>query len=400
MVHMAKRRRGQATGASAATFVALLAALILIYIMMLPPDTREALLNENTTDDDSDGDNASEERILVLENTGKIEGEGDEEIIHDIAAVSLLAVTETNLIKKVSNIYVKNGWFDKEEAKVSFSFEDISNTENAVLGFVIGERAKGTLTINLNGEQIYIGDTTSPSPVMLTKKDLLEDNELVFSVSSIGWKFWSTNEYVVEDITITADVEDTSRQTSRNTFIMTATEKDNLETATLKFIPECEPTDAGKLNIYINNHNIYSAVPDCGLLIPLEFSPGYLGAGENEVVFRTNKGNYVIDRIVVKTELKDISYPVYYFSLTPEEYDDVLDNDMEVNLTIEFVDEIDYKQGTLIINGYETHIDQRDRVYSKIIDQFIKKDNNAIEIIPDKNSKLEIIEFRVELRED
>ncbi|MBN1385973.1 hypothetical protein JW968_03270 [Candidatus Woesearchaeota archaeon] len=393
-------KKGQGTGASAATFVALLAALILLYVLFLPPSEREALLGENYTGyGGDDGGNDTAERTILLENPGKIEGSGEEEIIHNIASLSLLAVTETNLIKKVNNIYVKNGWFDKQDARVSFTFEDLPNTDNTMMGFTIGEKAIGRLSVYLNGEKVYDDETTSPAPVLLDKKNLAETNELVLSVSTVGWKFWKTNEYIIKDLSITADVQDISRQTSRNTFIVTSTEKDNLEKATLKFIPECEAGDVGKLNIYINNHNLYSSVPDCGLLIPLEFSPGFLSTGENELVFRTTRGNYVIDRIQVKTELKDISFPVYYFSLTSDEYNDVANNEFDINLSMDFVDDIEYKQATIVVNGYETHVDQRDRKYWKLIDEFIKKDNNAIEIIPKKNSKLEIIELRVRLQE-
>ena len=52
---MKKRgKKAQASGGSAATFVALLAALILLYVLFLPPSDREALLGENYSSSDSD----------------------------------------------------------------------------------------------------------------------------------------------------------------------------------------------------------------------------------------------------------------------------------------------------------------------------------------------------------
>ena len=61
----------------------------------------------------------------------------------------------------------------------------------------------------------------------------------------------------------------------------------------------------GKLDVFINSNNVFSSVPDCGTLRPVEFAPSVLSEGENKIIFRTDRGNYLIDQIVVKTELED-----------------------------------------------------------------------------------------------
>ena len=64
------------------------------------------------------------------------------------------------------------------------------------------------------------------------------------------------------------DISDKSRQESKNTFALTTAQYQNLREASIKFIPYCSSsTDVGMLNLYVNNRNIYSAVPVCEDLV-------------------------------------------------------------------------------------------------------------------------------------
>ena len=69
---------------------------------------------------------------------------------------------------------------------------------------------EGRLTITLNGVIIHENEvnTASPSPITLPKDLLKQNNNLVFSVSGPGIEFWKSNEFIIDDMKITADVTD------------------------------------------------------------------------------------------------------------------------------------------------------------------------------------------------
>ena len=396
---MLRHRNGQASGGSAATLVAIIAGIILLYILFLPPADRERLLEGNLSDNDADNDDTEIERILMIEDTGRLDYTSENEIIHNIPSINLFTSTQPEIIKKISSLYVKNGWFDKESADITFHIDDVVNTANLKLTFNLDER-KGKLSIALNGNEIFNSDVSSSNidPIELHKNILDTENKLVFSVSEVGWKFWETNEYQLSNIMISADVTDISSQESKSVFLVTSTEKKNIKSATLKFNPDCVQSRVGTLDVYLNNHNVFSAIPDCNMLTSIDFSTTYMLNGENRLVFKTQRGQYLIDQISVKSEMSEIRYPVYYFSIDNDEWTKILDDKLDVNLTIEFVDDIEYKKAKLVINGIETHIDQDERVYSKLIDNYVQKGNNAIEIIP--GTVLDIIKITTFLQKN
>jgi hypothetical protein len=141
------------------------------------------------------------------------------------------------------------------------------------------------------------------------------ENVLEFSVSGVGAKFWTTNEYTFSEIMITGDISDTSKQESRNTFHISPEEGANVEKAVLKMNPECSPRSVGMLHIHINGRNVFSGIPDCGILNTYSISPSLLNIGKNSVAFRTEQGSYLIDQIQVKTFLKEPVQPTYYFDM-------------------------------------------------------------------------------------
>ena len=227
---------------------------------------------------------------------------------YDIPNVNIFETTNSKVLDTINPISVRNGWFDKRIKIVKFGISDLENTDNVVLSFSAPVR-RGILSIKLNGGLIYEYDINSLNvePIKLKKSLLREDNELEFSVSGVGAKFWRTNEYALENVKIIGDITDLSRQESQNVFTLTDTEYQNLEKAEIRFIPYCSSVaNVGVLDVLINGINIFSGTPDCGLLNSYIVPPGVLNAGQNNIVFKTDKGNYLIDRIMVKINLKSL----------------------------------------------------------------------------------------------
>ncbi len=395
---MFKKKGQSANAAGAAVLILIIMLVIIMYVLFLPPSDREELLRGNETEENGDKENILEENesILLEEQPGRLDYIAEREYEHNIPSFFLYKTTNAVELKKINPFVVRNAVFDRKSYNTTFFIQDLENTKNVVLSFQ-AKKHSGILTIRLNGDVIFDGEITTfnVEPISLPFESLQEKNILDFSVSEVGWQFWKSNEYQLENIRVIADVTDISRQESNNVFYITSIEAENVERAWIKFSPECVPDVVGTLELFINNRIVFSGVPDCGILNTHEFAPDLLLTGSNNVVFKTGEGSYLIDLIEVKTNLKETPYVVYYFELNSSQYDDILHDELNVNLTFEFVEEGDLKEAKLIINGHETGLYTRERIYSKVIDAYIQKDNNALKIVPKET--LDIIKLTIRL---
>lgn len=378
---------------NAAVLVAIIAGLIILYIIFLPGEERREILGEEEADTST---TTAEEDILLSEHVGRLEKPRGGIVEHSIDPVNLYTKKEDKVLKSLSSVYVRNGWFDKKTSTLTFKLDAPSNTANALLSFNV-KKHKGRIIIRLNDNEIYNNEikTINVEPIILPNEYLREDNTIEISVSGVGIRFWRTNEYILENVKVTASVTDISARRSENIFIVAESEKQNLDEVKLKFSAECTPTEAGILNVLINNQNIFSSVPDCGSLTVREFSPFYLSAGENRLTFRIERGRYLIDQIKIRTELKETPSYVEYFELDEDQYDDVLDDRKDVNLTIEFVDDEELKEADIILNGRKIRLRTYERLWSKNIDSYVREGTNALKITPE--TTLDIVELKVEL---
>ncbi len=384
-------KKAQTSGAGSAILVVLIAVLIVIYILTIPPAERMELLEGEGAYGTISG---YENETLLLATPGRMDYMTQKEIEHSISSVSLYSTTDATIVKSVSSLYAKNAWFDKKSANVTFSMSDLDNTGNTLLAFNVKD-SSGNLIITLNGQEIFNSEITSinVAPIKLPKDRLKEQNTLVFSVSSVGFRFWGVNEYNIEKIKITADVTDITTREAKQVFLVTSTEKDNAEKMILRFYSDCKPSETGILNLFLNGHNIFSAAPDCGGMRTIEISPTSLIAGENELHFKTSKGAYLIDNIMLKTELKEMTFPTYYFDIDKETYDYVQSGQLNVRLAMEFPDDIEQKKADIYINGHAQDLYTTDRVFKLTLSPFVNLGNNVIEVKP--KTTLEVVNLKV-----
>ena len=138
-------------------------------------------------------------------------------------------------------------------------------------------------------------------------------------------------------------------------------------------------------------------MPDCGILRSMEISPHYLLSGENTLIFRTSKGRYLIDNLIVKSELKELTYPTYYFEINESIHEEVIDDKLDATLYLMFPDDIEKKKAELIINTHKTGLNTGDEDYSLNIDHYLREGSNVVEIRP--KTTLDVVELRVVLEE-
>ncbi|RMF55278.1 hypothetical protein D6745_02570 [Candidatus Woesearchaeota archaeon] len=328
------RRKAQERASGAASLIIIIGILVVLYILFLPPKEREELLEGRTPNvpgEDNGGRIPSDfNEVLLLESPGRLENIQTGEIPHPLPSVSLQTVTSSKIIKEVSNIYVKNSVFGKQFKSLEFPINDFENTENVLLSFASSVH-NGRLIILLNGKEIfnsYISD--SPNPIPLAKDALQQNNVLEFLVSPTGFAFWKSNEMLLENVKITADVSDISGRVASSRFVLGESEKENLEAAEMVFYADCDQSKVGTLSIIINNERVFRGVPACkSMNNPIEISPETLFEGNNEVKFSTNKGNIIIDQIMVTSFLKESVYPSYFFELPDVFFEGAIDEFFE-----------------------------------------------------------------------
>lgn len=392
---MLKTKRGQ-SAAGAAVLIAIIAALIVGFIILIPPQERAKLLEESAANGTAAVPGIVEKKLLVV-SPGRIDYLAEKEVEHPIPVVNIYAKTEAKVLAEKNVAYAKKGVFSEQTGVLTVVVPDLKHTKNMLVSLDVKE-AEGRLIVLFNGEEVFDDEVKhgSLAPITIPPNLLKDENIIAFAVSSPGLAFWRTNEVSLGAIKVVADVTSVEAQSSRNVFLVSETEKKNLNKVTLKFQPSCDAQEAGLLDVRVNGKLIYSSVPDCDLaIVPIEFSPETLNQGENEIVFRTEKGDYLLTYIMIKSELKEVEFPSYYFDLSYEEYRSVIDDDKRVRLTMDFVDIVARKFGDLEINGHKRYFDTKEVSHVLDISEDIVQGTNSVKIKPRKT--LEVRELRVDL---
>ena len=372
---MFNSKRGQAA-AGAAVFVAIVAGLIIMFIILVNPAERAALLGDDdssTTTSTSTSDNN-----LLRKNPGRIDYLAQNKIEHPLPVITINTRTEGKVLAEKSIAKVKKGVFSEETSKLLFSIPDFENTKGVMLSFK-AEELDGKVKVSLNGELIYEDEPVSGNvlPIKLSENLLDEDNEILFEVTSPGAAFWHTNSGLLKNIKVVADVTSVEFQKSRNVFLVSDTEKKNLEKIELRFVPECDGL-MGKLNIDVNGNNIYEGVPDCGVpMIPIPLFSD------------------MMSHVNLEFELKEVDFPVFYFDLSHEEFLDVSKGDKDVRLKLDFVDVVAEKRIDLLVNGKLKSFETKELSYSIDLSDDAVQGTNSIKVKPKKT--VDIRELNVDL---
>jgi hypothetical protein len=386
--------RSSQGGLNAAILVAIIAGLIILYIVFLPGSEREkVMLQKGAKISDEDKSNT-----LLKVSPGTLSASSGLEGEKNIPNMFLVETTNAKELEKINPFIVRNGWFDRKAKSIDFSLEDPDNTDNVIVSFTAKKR-KGTLTIKLNGAAVFENEIASDisEPVSLDKKLLQKSNSLEFSVSSVGAKFWTTNEYSFENVRIIGDITDTSRQESTNIFTLSDSEFASMDKATLRFIPYCgNVNELGTLDIFINNKKLLSSVPVCDNSYKQSIPKSALNDGENNIVFKTNKGSYSVEQVRVSLEFKEPTVKTYYFEIDSGTFKQIRDDDRDVELTIKFADDKTEKMAKLDVNGHAETIETDKALFTKNIDSRVSEGNNFVRLEP--LNDIEIAELKIELK--
>jgi hypothetical protein len=392
-VRFTAMKRAQQSG-QAAGLIALILLFIILYILFLPPENRSELLDDTSSrnGDDSSGIRES----VLLTSPGSLEYLRESAINHTIPGFKLVSLTNSNILKQLESVSVSNSWFETNAENVTVYVENVPETENMLLSFSVAQ-GKGELRILFNGKEIFVGEAESGNidPISIPDSLVQKENTLTFKASSVGIQFWKKNRYVLHNLQVIADQEDTSAKTSKNVFLVSNTEDANIEDVSLQYFIDCLSSEVGILQIHINGNLVSEQVPDCNSFAQLEVSPEALTPGENTIEFSIEKGSYSVYGIYINTELKEITNPVYYFELNDEEYEELTYGTSDLVLSMRFPDNQEDKVADILFNGHKIRLNQDDEEFEEEITDYIKEKNNAIKIVP--QSKMDIVELEVRI---
>jgi len=388
------RKKGQEFG-TAHILILVITIFLVLYILFLPEEARQELLGDapglNITGTDTGYDG------ILTKNIGQLEYY-QPGFDHVIPSTFIFEARNAEALKEVNPFVVKKGWFTSKTERIEFIIDDLENTDNVQLAFDADERA-GTLWVKLNGEIVYEFEPKGVvvEPIQLRNDLLQKVNTLEIGVAGVGLQFWKVNAYILRNVKVIGDITDVEKQKSENVFVLSPTEKNNLISARLKFLPQCDPTQTGVLYISINGKRIFAGTPDCEILNQQEISANDLQVDTNTLMFETQKGNYRIDAPTITTNLREVRTFVEYFNIEQKLFDEVIRGDKKLFLEIDFIDDGKRKRAELNINGRPTFIDQVEPFYTRNLEAVVLPGaKNYIEIIPE--TTLNIPELRVVVR--
>jgi hypothetical protein len=423
MVERVSRRAQTASGA--AIFVAIIGGLLVAYILFMSPVERERILFGDGSG--SGGSNSGYGSggsgggvftqygpVLIFKDTpGTLRLQKSTLSEHNIPSTTIFTAINTIELKRIESATIKNGVFVKRDLTIEFE-GDRNSGRNFLLSFNVDQAGTGPIRVMLNNHLIYERpiQERSPSPIQFAN-DYLQDgkNTLVISVGDNGLSFWNSNTYALHNILITADVIDTSGAVAAQTFTVPDSELGAFESAQLQFVPECDPKKAGRLVVNLNTQLIrtadnkttevpnvlYSGFPDCGVLFKTDVSKEQLRQGENHVLFASQGGQYVIDRVKLMVRLQEQEYPTYYFNIPKDMYDTLAVGQGQLRVTMTFTDYRNDKVGEVVVNGFVQSFATKEYAWQAVIDPGVLTPGpNTIMVAPHAD-RLDIAELKIEL---
>jgi len=194
-------------------------------------------------------------------------------------------------------------------------------------------------------------------------------------------------------IKIRENYEITNTRESRE-FMLSDQETGNAE---LRFFLYCNNQESGaRLRVFINNGEIKNEVISCTTAERrMDIDSENLETGTNTLMLQIDKGDYIFSDVELKIETEQQGAINYKFSITEDEFDDILSEDKEAILYMEFNDD-EKKKATISVNGREFSLDTNDIDYERDISRLVKEDNNFIKITPLNEFNIDLMKITLE----
>lgn len=389
-----KAKKAQAT--SVATFVFILALFMLVYVLLLPEEEREKIIDiEDTSEEDEE---LPGQVNLLYTSPGNVYTYEKNELDIPINSISLYAKTEEDIQELATKITVSKSWFSDKTETLTFKTENKEDLEKLQLYFFVNS-GEGNIYIKFNGYTVFEGEiSSSDSPITLPVDRAKSLN--VLSLGMVDGDF-AGDKYTLSSVSI-KQVRKSEKSSEIRSFYLTAGERAGLKKSKLTYFINClkiDPKEQGDMTLLLNGKELFTQHVFCDAGTQVQtLSISYFIAGRNTLEFKIDKGEYSIEGIEIEMETKEKYYPQYTFELSSKEYDEVADDEKEVNVLFKFPNDEDYKKATITINDNQVNLDTRDDSYEWEISEYLERGTNYIKIIPKVD--FEISSLKVYLAEE
>ena len=377
-------KKAQVTSAKdVAVLLLLIAVFIVLYILLLPPAEREALLNESIYVNETTKQVLQPETLLS-ESPGLVSPIAEQTITHEFNPISLFIKSEPITKTLASSLYISRGLFSENSQTLTFPVEDVSNIKDATLFFSTKEPS-GKLEIKLNNNIIFF-DKIKPDEIKLISMPinyLQRNNVITLKASFPGLLFWKTNSFTLGNLGVKETFELINPREER-VFSVSQIEKSNMERAFLSYSLYCNSLegDNTKLKIYVNKNQLFSSLVSCGTVASsMEIPSNYFITGSNKLIFVIEEGDFTINNIKIKTELREKAFPTYHFNLDSDNYNNIISEKRSVLLSFNFAN-TQQKTASIIVNNQQFELSTAESSYSKDISKSVNSGDNVIKIVP------------------
>ncbi|MFH1972924.1 MAG: hypothetical protein ABIJ18_05615 [archaeon] len=363
----------------ASILVFLILLTIVGYIVLAPQETRDELLGEDSST--STTNTVSSTDSLLSVSPGEIKPSKSDKMINRLDPVRIYTKVESETQTLANSLSIARSLIHNDYKNIYFDIEAVEELDSLELIFLIVE-SKGAIKVEINGNEIYEGTLTSNNlPLEIPTTYLHQkDNIIKLSSTSPGWKIFSSNYYLLQEVRLFHNylLEETEK-----TRTFSIDDIDNLKRATLSYYVTCNSNEEGRLTIYLNGKEEFSDDLFCEYLDKrtLVLDDDQLET-VNNLRFVIDNGDYNIDEIEIESLLDAKDYPTYSFEVDTDDYDDISSGDKEVILELAFGDSSSRKEATIFVQEHSFKIDTYDTDYSKDITSYIDNGANSIKIQP------------------
>lgn len=353
---------------------------LLIYIIILPEGQKEELVGQPSSGYYPSGQpryggsyNPVEQEILFSQSIGSLQPFGQKIYAKPLASVSLYTDQSKDEEVLAKSLAVTGGFFSGAEKELIFKVSQDAPLENVRLLFFL-EKAKGSITISLNGREIFSGPLTSSQlPLQLPASSIRNVNHLTFSVDG-GFR---KGDYVLRDVTLFRTYT-LAHTTEQRTFVLSQDDLRRFGSLSLFYIVNCQTVnERGTLWIRLNSKVIsqQQIVCDAGE-VSHDFNRNDLREGRNVLEFTIDRGKYILERMLLEGDIDAGKAPGYSFSV-PSGIGSRGTVVMELQLTADNR----RKVATLLINGYPLYLDTYGDHFSFDIGSYVVPGQNTLRII-------------------
>ena len=426
-------KRGQSSGGPIATLILIIGGAFLLYLILLPAADRKELTGSGNNEDYSnclddcsstyddcrsncDTSSCREDCLNEYRNCRYDCGDKNETIIYktllsespgivypfekgtleqNFNDMKLFSKSQTETIYLSSRTTISKSLFKNNYKSFTFDLDDLSNVERLNLFFNILS-SKGNLIIQLNGKEIYSGEVQSSDiPIELPTSILKQHNLLELSSSSYSI---GSSLYDLKDLQIIKNFKVENKKETRD-FVLNSEEKNNIQKVTLNYFINCMSLNKeGILKVLLNSKvvSMQMVVCDAGE-VSTEIDNSYFVTGKNILTFEIDDGDYIIEGLQLIKKIEKSYYPKYYFTIDEDEFKDIKDGILNVNIKLDLRKDKELKRATFLINDNRAFMDTSKDQFEDDISDLIVEGENYIRIVP-RDKEFEIINLDISLK--